>query len=272
MTANMHNKPWLIIPIKQLELSKQRLGEHFNQQQRQSLAKAMLKDMLSSLMQAKNLAKIIIVTKDADVAALCAAANCTTENALDGATANTPCTASLTPGDKASHIPCTTGLVPGDSAFQLPTEITLYQEPETIKDLNSALNYAVNRAGQEGAKKLILMHGDIPLLDAQELDNLIAEFNSEIAIVPDKHGTGTNALLLILPSKLQLQFGESSFTKHKEQAEELQLKYQVLHYESIALDVDSVNDINILKDNVKENTYTGKWFAQLENTPNETVN
>ena len=55
----------------------------------------------------------------------------------------------------------------------------------------------IARAEVEGAERVVLLPGDCPLLDPRELDRLLTGVPERyVAIVPDRHGEGTNALVL----------------------------------------------------------------------------
>ena len=58
--------------------------------------------------------------------------------------------------------------------------------------------------------------GDCPLLDPKELEQLLAHpaGDRSALIVPDRHGTGTNALLLSPPDVLAPSFGPDSCQRH----------------------------------------------------------
>ena len=61
---------WVILPVKGLDKSKQRLAEVLSVHQRQCLAKAMLKDVLQTVSKAKGVEQILVVTADPDIARL----------------------------------------------------------------------------------------------------------------------------------------------------------------------------------------------------------
>lgn len=69
-------KPWLILPIKAFDSAKKRLGEHLNVQQRQQLAQAMLLDMLAQLAAFTEDFDIVLISKDAAVAAIAEQMHC----------------------------------------------------------------------------------------------------------------------------------------------------------------------------------------------------
>ena len=66
----------------------------------------------------------------------------------------------------------------------------------------------IARAEVEGAECVVLLPGDCPLLDPRELDSLLTAIpGSYVGIVPDRHGSGTNALVLSPPGALVPAFG-----------------------------------------------------------------
>ena len=84
------------------------------------------------------------------------------------------------------------------------------------------------RAAARGFDGALLVPGDCPLVDAAELDALIeASAGREVVIVPDRHGTGTNALLVDPRGPFEPQFGPGSRERHVEQAERRGLAYAV---------------------------------------------
>ncbi len=106
------------------------------------------------------------------------------------------------------------------------------------------------RASALGYESALLVPGDTPLIDALELDNLIsgtAMAELDVVIVPDRHGTGTNALLLDPSGAFQPQFGPGSCGLHVEQAERRSLRHEIRRLESLALDVDTGEDLEALR-------------------------
>ena len=62
------------------------------------------------------------------------------------------------------------------------------------------------------------MPGDCPALSPAELQELLdgaARPGREVVIVPDRHGTGTNGLLLAPPDAIAPSFGPGSFERHR---------------------------------------------------------
>ena len=102
----------------------------------------------------------------------------------------------------------------------------------------------IARAEVDGAECVVLLPGDCPLLDPKELDRLLTGVpSSYVAIVPDRHGTGTNALVLSPPSAIEPAFGEGSRTRHVAAAREANIPFAVEELPSLALDLDTPADV-----------------------------
>lgn len=102
----------------------------------------------------------------------------------------------------------------------------------------------IARAGELGADCVVLLPGDCPLLDPRELDRLLTGLPERyVAIVPDRHGTGTNALALAPPEAIRPAFGEGSCARHVAAAREADIPFAVEELSSLALDLDTPADL-----------------------------
>lgn len=102
----------------------------------------------------------------------------------------------------------------------------------------------IARAETHGAECVVLLPGDCPLLDHRELDRLLTGVPERyVAIVPDRHGTGTNALALAPPSAIRPAFGEGSCARHIAAAREAGVPFAVEELASLALDLDTPADV-----------------------------
>jgi len=102
----------------------------------------------------------------------------------------------------------------------------------------------IARAEERGASCVVLLPGDCPLLDPRELDRLLTGVPaSYVAVVPDRHGTGTNALVLSPPRAIQPAFGEGSCERHVAAAREAGVPFGVEELASLALDLDTPADL-----------------------------
>jgi 2-phospho-L-lactate guanylyltransferase len=122
--------------------------------------------------------------------------------------------------------------------------------PDDLQDGQSAaaligIRYAV----AAGYDRAVLVPGDTPLLDAVELDALLDRCESEAiqaAIVADRHGTGTNALVLTPPDAMAPSFGPGSFDRHIATAADAGLNHRADPVPSLAHDVDTPEDLTAL--------------------------
>jgi 2-phospho-L-lactate/phosphoenolpyruvate guanylyltransferase len=102
----------------------------------------------------------------------------------------------------------------------------------------------IARAREQGASVVVLLPGDCPLLDARELDGLLTAVPERyVAVVPDRHGSGTNALVLSPPDAIRPAFGEGSRDRHVAAAREVGVPFAVEELPSLALDLDTPADV-----------------------------
>ncbi len=115
---------------------------------------------------------------------------------------------------------------------------------------NAAAAAGIRYALETGAERALLIPGDCPLLNPAELDQLLARPTEpeSVLIVPDRHGTGTNALLLTPPDSLVPAFGPGSCERHAAHAEAGGVAHEVVEVPSLALDIDTPEDLQALQE------------------------
>ena len=102
----------------------------------------------------------------------------------------------------------------------------------------------IAEAKARGASTVLLVPGDCPLLEARDLDSLLTAVPDHfVGIVPDRHGTGTNALLLRPPDVIRPAFGEGSCERHLQAARDAGIPHGVEELDSLALDLDTPADV-----------------------------
>lgn len=111
---------------------------------------------------------------------------------------------------------------------------------------SAAAARGIAAAGERGAERVLLVPGDCPTLDPAEVAELLAA-SAPVVIVPDRHGEGTNALLLTPPSVLAPAFGEGSFARHNALAAAAGAAVEVRELRSLGLDVDTPDDLAALR-------------------------
>jgi 2-phospho-L-lactate guanylyltransferase len=184
-----------ILPVKRLSKAKGRLGDHFDDEARARLARALLEDALELCKNASFLTWW--VTSDDEEA------------------------------------------------------LTLAQNYgfNTVKDqtgtLNGALQQAVIEAKAAGASSVTMIPSDIPLAYAGDLRDLIdTGSTSEVVVVPSSRDGGTNGLYLSPPDILTPRFGTASLQAHLQLAERLGYRCSILVLPRLALDIDTIEDID----------------------------
>jgi 2-phospho-L-lactate guanylyltransferase len=110
--------------------------------------------------------------------------------------------------------------------------------------LNLALLQGCERAEALGAREVLILAADLPLL---EVADVIAAFIRPgihgISLSPSADGSGTNALALPLPPPIDLSFGPNSAQAHAEQSLTQGIALRVIRRPGIAFDLDTPEDL-----------------------------
>lgn len=116
---------------------------------------------------------------------------------------------------------------------------------------NDAARRGVAEAVARDAERVLLVPGDCPALDPREIDALLGRPRaglSEVVVVPDRHGTGTNALVLTPPAIMAPSFGPGSRDRHVAAAQEAGAACAVEEVRSLMFDVDTADDLDALRE------------------------
>lgn len=115
-------------------------------------------------------------------------------------------------------------------------------------DTNDAAAAALRHAHAAGAPRALVLAADLPLLRADDLVALVdASDDADVVIGPDRHGRGTNALLVAPPLVINTAFGRDSLRLHREQAGRAGLRLRVITRPGIATDVDDEDDLRVVR-------------------------
>jgi len=100
-----------------------------------------------------------------------------------------------------------------------------------------------------GAERALLVPGDCPVVEPEEVSRLLGRTAGapSVVIVPDRHGSGTNALLLTPPSAVAPSFGTGSLARHAARAHAAGATVKVCDLPSLGLDVDTPDDLAALR-------------------------
>jgi 2-phospho-L-lactate guanylyltransferase len=213
-----------ILPVKRFSEAKQRLGASVADPLRRDLARAMVGDVLSALRDCVAIERTIVVTCEESVAAA------------------------------ARYL----------GALVIPDAAEESQ--------SAAVAQGVARAAAEGFERVLCVPGDCPALDPGELRALLstapvaegtrtasvgAAGAREVVIVPDRHGTGTNGLLLIPPDAIAPSFGPDSHARHRELARAAGAVCRTERPASLLLDIDTGADLDVLRERLQGEPRTG---------------
>lgn len=120
---------------------------------------------------------------------------------------------------------------------------------------SSGLNAVVQSAARELSgmhSSLLIVHGDLPLLHREEVEQLLAAHHSidsprKLTIVPDRHRQGSNCILCTPPNTMRFDYGPGSLEKHLAFAERHDIQSQVVELPGASMDIDIPEDLAVLK-------------------------
>jgi len=142
------------------------------------------------------------------------------------------------------------------------TSAELVPDPDAGGHSGAALA-GIARARELGAERVVLLPIDCPLLATRELERLLTGMPERyVAIVPDRHGTGTNALALAPPDAIAPSFGKDSCARHVAAARAAGVPFGVEELPSLALDLDTPADIVALTMELERNRGRAKRTAK----------
>jgi 2-phospho-L-lactate guanylyltransferase len=115
---------------------------------------------------------------------------------------------------------------------------------------SAAVTRGVEAARASGVERVLCVPGDCPGMDPAELEELLRARSSgsrEVVVIPDRHGTGTNGLLLTPADVIEPSFGEGSCARHIELARAAGVAVRLAHPRSLLLDVDTHADLDAMR-------------------------
>jgi len=217
----------VVVPVKSFKNAKKRLAAVLTAGQRGALMKHMLDDVLSAIAVTPAVAAITVVTSDAEVATWVGdyASNISMPlRAFDPGTAQADSEQTNTP-------PC------DDSPLSLMTSLAEV-------GLCHAYSAAANDLKAQGARTMLLLPADIPLVTRADIQTLLAGHTYPgVSLATAGSDGGTNALLVSPPDIIAPAFGDNSCQRHIAGAREQGCQPTVLHHSGCSLDIDTEEDI-----------------------------
>ena len=117
---------------------------------------------------------------------------------------------------------------------------------------SAAAQLGIARASADGFERVLCVPGDCPALDPEELSALLDGHESGVTIVPDRHGSGTNGLVLAPPNAIVPSFGPDSRARHERLARDAGAEWRIEEPASLLLDIDTGEDLAALRERLTQ--------------------
>jgi len=209
MTSANLGSTWALVPLRGLEDAKTRLGAELDPEERLELVVTMATRTLAATRDARGIAGTVLVTAD-------------------------------------------------PAAADLATRFGARTLVQRLPGLNAALREARAVAVNLGATAILVLPIDLPAISPGVLENVLADAadlgatdaastggvrdRPLVLAVPDRHGGGTNALLVSPPAAIEPAFGDGSFRAHASAAAAAGAAFR-RHEGPLTLDVDTGADL-----------------------------
>ncbi|MFW2403391.1 MAG: 2-phospho-L-lactate guanylyltransferase, partial [Gammaproteobacteria bacterium] len=112
--------------------------------------------------------------------------------------------------------------------------------------LNQNLQRVATRLAAGGADSLLVVPGDLPALDVDDVERILADCDSDATVYRARRDGGTNALLVSPPNGVAFRFGLDSAAEHAEAARASGLTVRIVEDEAFAKDIDTPDDLQAL--------------------------
>lgn len=112
---------------------------------------------------------------------------------------------------------------------------------------NAAVEAGFGLARERGASALLTVSADVPLVRAEDVDQLIGGAGAGLVLAPDREGRGTNGLFISPALPLRLHFGPDSLSLYKREAAEMGMPVRVLRNQRLTIDIDTPDDLDVLE-------------------------
>src|SRR5712664_2292207 len=152
---------------------------------------------------------------------------------------------------RAAKIFVVTNYVPAIEAAKENGWELLREEQQIAESVS--VDAASRRCAECGVTALLRLPLDVPLVQASDIDELLAVECAApgVVIVPSRDGTGTNAILRTLPTL---------FPSHCGEAQRVGARIFVRRNARLEMDVDDEADLRALLEHDLSGTETGNWL------------
>ena len=124
----------------------------------------------------------------------------------------------------------------------------LLRDPHESGQSAAAL-VGIEQAIADGYDRVLLVPGDCPALDGAAIEALLhaGAPPPSVTAVADRHGEGTNALLLAPPAVIEPGFGPGSLERHRARAQASGATWRTVELPGLLLDIDTAEDLAALR-------------------------
>jgi 2-phospho-L-lactate guanylyltransferase len=130
---------------------------------------------------------------------------------------------------------------------------------QRTRGLNAGLREAREDVVAGGATAILVLPIDLPFVTTDAVAAVVAALGARrpaVILVPDRHGTGTNALALRPPDVIEFAFGKGSRTDHRAAAEAAGAAYRELDG-PLTIDLDTPDDYVAVEALTREGAHAG---------------
>jgi 2-phospho-L-lactate/phosphoenolpyruvate guanylyltransferase len=218
---------WAVVPLKPLAVAKGRLAAWLSPDERTTLARVLLGDVLAALRAAPAVSRVLLISPDPAVLALAG---------TQGATPLLELAEVVRGAERADA-----GANGASPPVQRASAAIAADDGEV--GLNAALDHAAAVAVQGGADALLVLPADVPLVTRADIAALAAELPPppSLVLAPTADG-GTGALLRCPPLAVPASFGTASVAAHLGAAARRGVTARVLWRWNLSLDLDRPED------------------------------
>jgi 2-phospho-L-lactate guanylyltransferase len=137
-------------------------------------------------------------------------------------------------------------ITPDDAIREVALELGARPLRQRDRGLNRGLTTARDEAAAAGASAILILPIDLPDVTPAAIDAVVTTLDDPgrplVAIVADRHGRGTNALLMAPPDVIDICFGGDSAIAHTTAARAIGARLVELGG-PLALDLDTPDDL-----------------------------
>lgn len=130
----------------------------------------------------------------------------------------------------------------------------LLQEKGSSNGLNAAVQQAAEYLEDQGSTRMLVLHGDLPLVRPESLRALLKDRSAQVSLVADRCQSGTNGLLCSVPAPIAFCYGNGSLQAHQKSCEEKGLSVRTVSFADLSLDVDTPQDLIALAEAIDSDT------------------